>query len=298
MASRLAAGAAVEAALHPKPGAVTPCASHPDKAAWDFMVHTAAIGEAAAAACRASLSGGDPLEAGLEAYARAIATLPLPGSNVGLGEALLLTPLAGALARAPLGAGCEPGPVALEASRIARSSGGGAAGAYYALLQRLSPSHLGRYEGPVPGVGGGDPDSMLDVLLAARWDHVHAELLEGYPRTLHTLSTLRRARRRGAGLGEAALEALLEGLAELGDTLILAKWGVRAYQKARAEAAWALTLHRAGKLTLHEALEALDRLWRPRRWNPGAMLDILAAALGLELACQPAGASTWAYQPP
>jgi triphosphoribosyl-dephospho-CoA synthetase len=32
---------------------------------------------------------------------------------------------------------------------------------------------------------------------------------------------------------------------------------------------------------VYEAVEWLDRLWRPRGWNPGAVLDVMAVALGL-----------------
>jgi triphosphoribosyl-dephospho-CoA synthetase len=286
LALRLSAGARVEAVLHPKPGAVTACRPHPDKAVWDFMVHSVALDEALLEACKASTRGaGDPLGEGLARYASSLAALPLPQSNVGLGEALLLTPLAAALPRVA-GSGCEPRRLAGEASRIALSAGPGAAGAYYRLLARLSPSHLGRYEGPVPGVGEGEPRGLAEVLEAAKWDHVHAELLEAYPRSLWLYERIARRLPR-LGLAGAALEALLEALARLGDTLILAKWGTRAYLRARREAAEALLYYRRGVMGLSEALEWLDGLWRPRRWSPGAVLDLLAAALGLLLACGP-----------
>ncbi len=282
VALRLSAGARVEAALHPKPGAVTPCRGHPDKAVWDFMVHSVALDEALLAACRASSErAGDPVEAGLDAYSRALRRLPLPRSNVGLGEALLLIPLAAA---APRVEPCEPEKLAREASRLAREAGEGAARIYYDLLAGLAPRHLGRYKGPVPGVGEGYPRGMLEVLEAARWDHVHAELLEGYPRTLWAAEVIT-GLAPSRGLGLAALEALLALLARWGDTLILARWGLRAFERAKREASLYLLLQRRGVVGVVEALEELDKLWRPRGWSPGSALDILAAALGLRLAC-------------
>ncbi len=277
-ASLLAAGSVLEASVHPKPGAVTPCASHGDKSFQDFVVHAVALREALEASCH---SRGDPLEDGLRAYAASLGILPLPPGNVGLGTALLLIPLAAALPR--LGP-CDAALLTAEASRVALEAGAGAARAYYDLLQSLSPRHLGRYEGPVPGVGEGYPASFSDVLRAARWDLIHSELLNSYPVTREALEELETLRASGWGLGEAAAKALLSILARRGDTLIAARWGLRAYQRSMEEARVALTLYEKGRLTLREALEWLDSKWRPRGWSPGAALDILAASLGLLLA--------------
>jgi triphosphoribosyl-dephospho-CoA synthetase len=274
--SLLALGSVLEASLHPKPGAVTPCSGHEDKSFQDYIIHYIALSRALERACTSRR--GDPLEAGLREYSVLLDLLPLPGSNVGLGEALLMIPLAAAASR--LGAP-EPGAIAYEASRLARASGPGAARVYYDLLAKLAPGHLGRYEGPIPGVGDGYPPDMLSVLEAARWDHVHGELLEGYPLTLETLERIEELTAGGTPLREALLEVLLNMLAAHGDTLIAARWGLRAYERARIEARVVLGMVRRGSLTIDEALHYLDRLWRPRGWNPGATLDILAAAIGL-----------------
>lgn len=268
----------MEASLHPKPGAVTPCQGHRDKSFQDYILHYIALARALEEACTSRR--GDPLEAGLRVYSSMLTLLPLPGSNIGLGEALLMIPLAAASSGVEV---LEPSGIALEASRLARSSGPGAARIYYDLLARLGPGHLGRYEGPIPGVGEGYPPDMFSVLEVSRWDHVHRELLEGYPLTLEALKRLECLISRGSQLEEASLQVLLEMLAMHGDTLIATKWGLRAYERARSEARVALGMVRRGSITVAGALESLDKLWRPRGWNPGAALDILATALGLHM---------------
>jgi len=190
---------------------------------------------------------------------------------------LLILPLCRALPHAG-----TPREAAWLASRLVREyTGREDAVAYYRLLEALAPSHLGRYEGPVPAVGSGEyPDSLVDALEAASWDLVHGEILNAYPATLEAYEVI--VARGGPFNEEALLAALLRVLAEHGDTLIARKWGLRAYKTALREAREAAAAHPGPR----EALEALDRLWRPRGWSPGAALDVVAAAAGLAAAAQ------------
>ncbi len=296
--SLLASGSVVEAGLHPKPGAVTPCRSHEDKGFHDFALHGAALAGGLLEACIASAraSPDEAIAEGLEAYRGIMEAFArssmVEATNIGLGTALLMVPLAAAVPR--IGGCGSPAELAGEASRIALSSGPRAARAYYRLLSTFRPSHLGRYQGPLPDAGGGDSMGfgLPEVLEAARWDHVHNELLRGYPLTLRAYHLMERITSGGRSLRDAALEALLVLLATTGDTLIAAKWGFRAYERALEEARVALALYKRGRVSLEDALEWLDGLWRPRRWNPGAVLDILGAALGLIIASKASRGST------
>lgn len=122
------------------------------------------------------------------------------------------------------------------------------------------------------------PRSFVEALMAARWDLVHSELLSGYPVTLEALKTLRES---SGGLEDRALRALLSMLAWPGDTLIASKRGFAAMKRSILEARAALLL--SGSWGVRRALEWLDSEWRDRGWNPGAVLDVLAAAIGLYL---------------
>jgi len=263
-------GLAAEPIVHPKPGAVTRLRAHPDKDAYTFVAGASAASAACAAACRGGCEGF--MARGLEAYMRGLRGLGVR-TNLQLGSVLLLLPLCRAAS-----AGRVPR-IFDEATRLVyECTGPEDAAAYYGVLEQFRPAHLGRLEkAPVPGVGEGRPPRLVEVLRYARWDHVHRELLEGYP-------LARRAYRvimEGGGplREEAVLSAILDLLAGHGDTLIAAKWGWAAYKRALEEA----RLARA-RGSPREALEWLDGEWRGRGWNPGSVLDIVAVALGVALA--------------
>jgi len=264
-------GLVVEPLVHPKPGAVTRIEGHRDKDVFSFVGSALAGSLACIEACRGGCTGF--LGRALEAYVERAVMLGL-GTNVQLGSILLLAPLcrAATVGRVPR--------LFEEASRLVREcTGRRDVEAYYRALEVFRPGHLGRLEtAPVPGVGEGVPDSLVEVLEYARWDHVHRELLEGYPLTRRAYKVVMEG---GGPLSEEAVaRAILDLLAVHGDTLIAAKWGWRAYKRALAEAREAEYSSRDPR----EALESLDRLWRPRGWNPGSVLDIVAAAVGVALA--------------
>ncbi|MEN2999775.1 MAG: triphosphoribosyl-dephospho-CoA synthase [Acidilobaceae archaeon] len=261
----LSLGLYYEPSLHPKPGAVTPLAPHRDKDFLDFVYNASLIELSLMESCRrASIS------AGLRKY-RELAVAAGLRTNVALGSALLHIPLSSVL-REGLS---PPEQLARRAHYMVTEGGEEEAREYYLLLETFRPSHLGRYEGPVPSVGSGYPRSFASVLRAASWDMVHRELLSGYKLSLGVLREL-----RGEGpLKSKALRALLLLLSEHGDTLIGSKYGFAAYKKVKEEAREALLLsERVGE---EKAVGWLDELWRSRGWNPGAALDVLSVSISL-----------------
>lgn len=272
--SVLAYGLYMEPIIHPKPGAVTLLRVHPDKDVGMFVANTSIAEVALLEACvRRSKGLKSPLAHGLRVYRVMASKLGLK-TNIALGSLILALPIATALSTKQ---GAPVADLVREAHSIVVSeTGSEEAVEYYKLLEYFKPSHLGLYKGPIPGVGSGYPKSFVDVLRVASWDLVHRELLEGYPVTLEAYNMML----RGDGeLRELFLKTLLELLATHGDTLIASKFGFSAYKKAKVEAREALS--KSEELGVEEAIEWLDSLWRPRGWNPGAILDILAVALGL-----------------
>ena len=281
----IASGLVLEPLAHPKPGAVTRLRRHGDKDIFDFAVNAFLIATSMEEACSAAtIRCEGSIARGFRAYRR-LRVSWRPGVNIALGSLLLYLPVAASLSTGYWGSVEQ---LARASRVVADCTGAEEAAEYYRLLEDMRPSHLGEYRGRVPGVGSGEyPESFLEVLESASWDHVHRELLTGYEMTREALGIIRgEAERRG--VEEAVLRALLELLASRGDTLIAAKYGYRAYRLAMEEASEALRA--SSRVGLREALEWLDSQWRPRGWNPGAVLDIVSLAVGLYVAEKIAGA--------
>jgi len=275
----LSTGVILEPILHPKPGAVTRLRSHDDKNLVDFAVHSLPVRLGMMTACEsASGSGIDPIADGLRVYRASLLRLGID-SNIGLGTALLMIPLSASLGH--LGYPAPPERITEEARRICRSATPMAAREYYDILHMLRPSHLREYTGPVPAVGEGYPSSFSSILEVASWDLVHRELHLGYKVTLSTYRRIMGLIADGYSLEEASLVALLEVLSTQGDTLILAKYGIRAFQRAKIMAMRTLKAVMRDKSRIYNSVDELDSEWRRLGWNPGASLDVLAAALGL-----------------
>ncbi|MEM0492024.1 MAG: triphosphoribosyl-dephospho-CoA synthase [Acidilobaceae archaeon] len=264
----LSLGLYYEPVIHPKPGGVTLLYSHGDKSIYDFIVNAVLMESSLAEACR-----GKSIGLGLATYRVLVERFRLK-SNIALGSLILHLPLSVALGR---GVTDSIYGLVSEARKIVESTGESEAIEYYRLLEYFKPSHLGVYYGIVPSIGSGYyPKSFLEVLRVASWDIVHKELVEGYPITLETLSMLWEYK---DPLEIKALKVMLILLARHGDTLIASKFGYTAYKKARIEAGIALEI--MDKEGVYKAIEWLDSLWRPRGWNPGAILDIIATAISL-----------------
>lgn len=264
----VAIGLLLEPLAHPKPGGVTRCKPHHDKDILLYAKSLYPVLSACSAACRGECRGF--MARGLREYRRLLPRITR--SNLNLGSLMLLLPICRAVRESDSVVGALSTAAVLVASCDSRE----AAVEYYEALSDLGVSHLGRYTGPLPSVGSGHyPEGLTQILIHTRWDHVHRELLEGYPLTHKAFRIILER-----GLREESITlAVLRLLSEHGDTLIGRKYGWRAYLKAMEEARLALAYsERAG---VAEAAAWLDALWRGRGWNPGSTLDIVAVAAGL-----------------
>ncbi len=270
----VAAGLYLEPLAHPKPGGVTRCLAQEDKDVYSFVASAFAGQKACLAACSGECRGF--MARGIRAYVDELERLGV-GTNIQLGSVLLVLPLCRAVSGSS-----TPRELARNASRLVIACDDEEAGReYYRALERLGVRHLGRYEGPYPGVGSGEyPRGLSVALIAGRWDLVHRELLEGYPATLEAYRVIMES---GGPLREdALLRAILAVLASRGDTLIASRHGGRAYKMALWEARAAYRL--SERIGVRKAIEWLQGLWRGRGWSPGAALDVVAAAAGIAFA--------------
>ncbi|MGC9112533.1 triphosphoribosyl-dephospho-CoA synthase, partial [Acidilobus sp.] len=258
-ASALSLGAILEPLAHPKPGAVTRVEGQKDKDIFDFALNHEAVERGALAACvKAAEGAGDPIAAGLEEYLRAVKGMGLR-TNVGLGQALMIIPLASASPGRP---GTKD--LCRAASELVRRSTPRASEAYYELLRLFTPSHLGRYWGPLPDVSEGRPTVGLGEVLKAVDDITSQEVVNGYRLTQAAVEIMRKEVREGY---ERALVRAYSYLAStVHDSLLARSKGVRASLIATAEA------------SLASNFELLDRMWRSRGWSLGSILDVLSAA--------------------
>ncbi|MCE4618563.1 MAG: triphosphoribosyl-dephospho-CoA synthase [Desulfurococcales archaeon] len=279
MANNCATGTAISLGLlfeplaHPKPGAVTRCTSHRDK---DIMIYAKTL-YPVIRSCQIACTGEcrSFMARGLREYAKLLQRIT--GTNPNLGSLLLLLPLC----RASNSTGVVEDLLKEASELVVACDSRETAKAYYDLLSSLGVSHLGRYEGPLPSVGSNSyPTGLLPILEFTKWDHVHRELLNGYPITYEAYRMI-----RNEGLSEESIiKTVLTLLSKYGDTLIGRKYGWRAYKRAIREAREALRY--SEKLGIATAIAWLDRIWRERGWNPGAILDIVAVASGLSYAVE------------
>ncbi len=270
IASMLTTGALIEPVIHPKPGAVTLAKDHSDKSIIDYMRQAPAIVHALYSACRNVDRGF--IASGLRAYRLWLQRLGIT-NNLSLGTVLMLLPLAAATR-------ITGEPSTCVATRLVRDNTGVEDSIeYYKTLRYLIPRHLGRYKGPLPDVfSASKPPSLWRVLQASSADNVHWDIVNCYPLTRLALETI-----EDRGLGtESILLALLTLLSKAGDTLIMRKYGLRAFKTVITEARLALYLaEKTGDVT--GAVGFLDKLWRPRGWSPGSTLDIIAVAVSIYL---------------
>jgi triphosphoribosyl-dephospho-CoA synthase len=269
-AARIAAAATLACTLEAcaeKVGNVTPTRSFGDACFDDFALSAQALGTAVA--------GAAPGRVGHTVYRAVAATARVAPSNTNLGMALLFAPLAAAahgrggtslrrrLAGVLRGLSVDDARWAYRAIRLARPGG----------LGRSDTADVRR----LPAV------TLREAMrLAAGRDTVAAEYVRGFAVTFDlALARLRRALSRGLSLLDAIVEAHLELMARVPDTLIARKAGAAA---ARAVAARARAVLRAGGIGTPQGLTAARRLDRDlrrggNRLNPGTSADLVAAAL-------------------
>lgn len=268
----------------PKPGNVHPGAAFADARYEDFLLSAAAIGPAMAAA------GGESVGATIR---RAVAdSRRVTGTNTNLGIVLLLAPLAkaaaapdahstGDSARDP-----EVGDARRAALRdrvrgvLAELSVADARDAY-AVIRDAAPGGVG--SAAEEDVRDEPTVTLLDAMArAADRDSIAREYATGYAITFeHTVPALGRSRAAGLAWPGAIVQAHLEVLAHVPDTLIARKLGREVAEGVSREARRVV---QAGGVRTPEgrrAIEAFDRRLRDDRnqRNPGTTADLIAAGL-------------------
>jgi triphosphoribosyl-dephospho-CoA synthase len=258
----LVQAACVLEATAPKPGNVSPGRDFADTTYADFVLSAAAIGPAFARAGGRSV-GATILEAVRD-------TRELAGRNTNLGLVLLLAPLARAASR-------EGGPLRLRLGAVLSELDQADARDAYAAIRLAAPGGLG--DAPEEDVAQEPTVTLREAMMrAADRDSVAREYSTHYDLTFGTVvPALVRARSAGASWLAAAVEAHLETLARVPDTLIARKLGAAMAREAsrRAEAA------RDAGPERRRALEELDAWLRAdgNRRNPGTTADLVGAGL-------------------
>ncbi|MCE4609243.1 MAG: triphosphoribosyl-dephospho-CoA synthase [Desulfurococcales archaeon] len=270
LAGYLIRGALIEPLVDPKPGAVTRRYRHDDMDIYMFMTASSCLYPSfilvASDECRDGVLGR-----GFKLYTSCVED-SIGSRNVNSGTAfLLLVLMKGAVVSRRVEDAVSSARYYVEAC-----SGSVDGYYYYKMLGLGERSYMGRYYGPLPDIREPrNTPSLYRILSLTSWDLVHREILESYKISMHVAEEL-------DALGvteESLLRILLDLLAEYGDTLIARKYGWSAYYRAMAEARQALALSKT--IGVREALLWLDSLWRPRKWSPGAILDILASGISL-----------------
>ncbi len=268
----LVSGALIEPLVHPKPGGVTRITGHRDMNIYHFIRAASCLVKPLALICCNSCSDGI-VASGIHEYIFCLEKEKLSRINVNTGTVLLLLILS-------TGAGYSSSikEVVENASYYVKACSGSHDGeAYYKLLNIGVRKYMGRYEGPLPDIHSETREfpGLYKILSSTAWDIVHREVLFNYPLSRRIAEYIARS-----GLTEENLSILaLELLAEYGDTLIARKHGWRAYYTALREARQVLLYYR--RTRDRNVLQVLDRTWRKRGWNPGAVYDVLAAGISL-----------------
>jgi triphosphoribosyl-dephospho-CoA synthase len=249
-----------------KVGNVTPTRRFADAGFADFARSALALGPAVATAA--------PGRVGRTVYRAVTATRRVTRTNTNLGIALLLAPLAAAW-RSP-----APGGFRRRLGRLLRGLSVGDARWAYAAIRRARPGGLARR--PVADVRKPPAVTLREAMgLAAGRDAIAAEYTRDFAVTFGVaLPALRGAVRRLPVL-DAIVQAHLEVLARVPDSLIARKAGPAA---AAAVARRARAVLRAGGLHTTRGKAATRRLDRDlrrdgNRLNPGASADLVTAAL-------------------
>ena len=252
-----------------KPGNVTPSHDFADTAYEDMLRSAIALGPELG---RAGTRGvGETVLAGVRATRR------VAGANTNLGMALLLAPLARA---ALLGAALRDGVEEVLAGLTLDD-----ARAAYAAIREAAPGGL---DEPVEHDVRAEPAvGLRDAMAAAAGrDSITAEYTSGYALTFDLgLPALTRALGDGLGPRPATVEAFLELLAAVPDTLVERKRGRSAAERVSAGAARVLAAGGVRSAAGRAALEAFDGSLRRdgNALNPGTTADLVTAVVFVAL---------------
>jgi triphosphoribosyl-dephospho-CoA synthase len=255
----------------PKPGNVSRGRDFEDTTFEDFLLSAAAIGPAFARGVEAGV-GAIVLQAVED-------TRRLVSPNTNLGIVLLLAPLACAACR-------KGGALRDRLGAVLAHLTIDDARAVHRAIRLANPGGLGRVESQ--DVREEPTLPLREIMsLAAGRDLVASEYATGYEVTFgRAVPVLRRAREAGRGWSESVLEAYLDVLAEIPDSLIARKEGSATAEAVRSEARRVLAAGEAGSRERAAAVDAFDAALRGpgNRRNPGATADLTAAAIFVALA--------------
>jgi triphosphoribosyl-dephospho-CoA synthase len=248
-----------------KVGNVTPTRSFADSRFEDFVMSALAISPAVARA--------GPGRVGRTVHQAVRATRAVTTTNTNLGLALLFAPIAAAAGGA--------GGVRRRLRAVLRGLSVEDARWAYRAIRLAGPGGLGR--NPAADVSRTPAISLRQAMtLAAGRDSIASEYVHDFAITFDVaLPALRRGMKRGLSTLDAIVQAHLELIARVPDTLIARKAGDGA---AAAVSAVARAVVRAGGMHTRRGRAAAGRLdrWLRRagnRLNPGTSADLMAAAL-------------------
>ena len=252
-----------------KPGNITPGHDFADTSYEDMLRSAIAIGPELGRA--AERGAGDTVLAAVRATRR------VAGSNTNLGIALLLAPLA----RAALADGAAAAPLRERVEDVLRALTLDDAGAAYAAIREAGAGGL---DEPVEHDVRDAPTVALReaMALAAGRDSVASEYATGFTITFDIgLPALRRALAAGLGPRPATVEAFLELLAAVPDTLVARKRGAAAARRVSEGAAEVLAAGGVRDAAGRAALETFDAALRAdgNALNPGTTADLVTAVL-------------------
>jgi triphosphoribosyl-dephospho-CoA synthase len=274
--SRAASGAGYCATLAclleataPKPGNVHRGADFDDLTYFDFLAAAVAIGPAMEAA-----SHGAPLGATVLAAVRA--TREATGTNVNLGTALLLAPLAKVPPCGDWQAGVRSVLFALTPDD-ARD--------VYAAIALAKPGGLGQVaeadvSGPAPA------DLVAAMRLAEERDLVARQYSRDFAEVLgEAVPLLHKALDQRLPLADVIVRTYLELLSLRPDSLVARKCGAEMARRISGQAAAVLAAGLPGDERYERALADFDFFLRSdgHRRNPGTTADLVAAALFVAL---------------
>jgi triphosphoribosyl-dephospho-CoA synthase len=251
-------------ATAPKVGNVHRGADFEDLTFTDFLASAVAIGPVMEEAQTAGV-GRTVLDA-------VEATRQIAGTNVNLGIALLLAPLAAVPRDTLLKAG-----VAAVLSNLTPDD----SRLVYEAIRLAQPGGLGTAE--KMDVRGAHPALLVDAMAAARQrDLIARQYVENFSLVLDELApALVQCRQRGWPLTDAIIRCHVELIARHGDSLIARKCGTEIAQQASAMAADVLAAGDPGDEDYYRALSDFDFWLRSdgHRRNPGTTADLMAAGL-------------------
>ena len=252
-----------------KPGNITPRHDFADTSYEDMLRSAIAIGPELGRAAERGL--GETVLAAVRATRR------VAGSNTNLGIALLLAPLA----RAALADGAAAALLCERVEEVLQALTLDDSGAAYAAIREAGAGGL---DEPVEHDVRDAPTVALReaMALAAGRDSVASEYATGFTITFDIgLPALRRALAAGLGPRPATVEAFLELLAAVPDTLIARKRGADAARRVSEGAAEVLAAGSVRDAAGRAALETFDAALRGdgNALNPGTTADLVTAVL-------------------